>query len=213
MCLIAAYRAAPTELVLADSLAATDVELVFDPVPSVFDDRSLHFWAAGSDLDGFESAMRDDGSVREIERLYDADWGRLYAGTASDGATGPDPAGTDDGVRISTRFADGWWHAEARFVTPAAFATFCDALSDRNVTVELEAVYHSRDGTEPELTDRQRETLEQAYRRGFFNVPRDVTMGDLAETFDVSEQAISQRLRRAYARLVEAAVVEQIDRL
>jgi predicted DNA binding protein len=45
-----------------------------------------------------------------------------------------------------------------------------------------------------------------AYERGFFDIPRRATAADLAAELDVSRQAVSERLRRGYAALVETHV-------
>lgn len=214
MRVIVAYRAASPDLMLSDALSTTDVELAVDRTGSGGDESGLRFWAAGSDLDGFETAMDGDRSLVGVRRLCRGDVRRLYSGTATDRAAGLTPVATGGGTPLSARFAGGWWHAVTEFPAAETFAAFREDLADRDVTVELESVYDARERPDrtpprdPRLTDRQRETLELAYQSGFFEVPRDATMGDLAVAFDVSEQAISQRLRRAYARLVEAAVVD-----
>ncbi len=214
MRVIVAYRAASPDLMLSDALSTTDVELAVDRTGAGGGEDGLRFWAVGSDLDGFETAMDGDRSLVGVRRLCRDDTGRLYSGTATDRAAGLTPLATGGGTPLSARFAGGWWHAVTEFSAAETFAAFREDLAEREVTVELETVYDARERpderrpAEPKLTDRQRETLELAYAEGFFEVPRHVTMGDLATAFDVSEQAISQRLRRAYARLVEAAVVD-----
>jgi predicted DNA binding protein len=44
--------------------------------------------------------------------------------------------------------------------------------------------------------------LLAAYEHGFFEIPRSASMKDLADHFDISEQAISQRIRRGTANLI-----------
>jgi hypothetical protein len=53
------------------------------------------------------------------------------------------------------------------------------------------------------LTEEQYDVLVKAASMGYFQVPREVTLQELAEEFDVSHQAISERLRRATNALVE----------
>ncbi|HMK83448.1 MAG TPA: helix-turn-helix domain-containing protein [Candidatus Bathyarchaeia archaeon] len=52
------------------------------------------------------------------------------------------------------------------------------------------------------LTKKQRELLEIAYRRGFFDVPRRTTLGQLAEELGVSRSTLMESLRRAEARIM-----------
>ena len=51
-------------------------------------------------------------------------------------------------------------------------------------------------------------TLLAALDGGYFAVPRTTTLQDLAREFDVSDTAISQRIRRGVARLLSAELAE-----
>jgi predicted DNA binding protein len=57
------------------------------------------------------------------------------------------------------------------------------------------------------LTAEQHEALKMAHDRGYFQVPRKVDLDDLAEELDISHQALSERLRRAQASLVEDTLI------
>jgi predicted DNA binding protein len=48
-----------------------------------------------------------------------------------------------------------------------------------------------------DITEKQRETLEVAIREGYYTRPRGISLSELAEHFDISEQALAQRLARA----------------
>lgn len=59
------------------------------------------------------------------------------------------------------------------------------------------------------LTEQQHEALVLAARRGYFEVPRETTLDELADEIGVSHQALSERLRRSYRSLVgDALLVE-----
>jgi predicted DNA binding protein len=58
------------------------------------------------------------------------------------------------------------------------------------------------------VTPLQRETLTEAVRMGYYEVPREATLEDLSEAFDVSRQAISERLSRGVAGLVEHTLLQ-----
>ncbi|WP_162991446.1 histidine kinase N-terminal 7TM domain-containing protein [Halostella salina] len=53
-----------------------------------------------------------------------------------------------------------------------------------------------------QLTDRQRESIEAAYRAGYFNWPRDSTAEDIAETLDISSATLHSHLRKAEQSLL-----------
>ena len=64
-----------------------------------------------------------------------------------------------------------------------------------------------------DLSETERETLEAAVSAGYFESPRDATLGSLAEEFDVSKPAVSKNLRRGERKMIERviAVLDDID--
>jgi predicted DNA binding protein len=53
------------------------------------------------------------------------------------------------------------------------------------------------------LRSEQREVLELAVERGYFETPREVTLDELADQLDVPRSTVSYRLRRATAELAK----------
>ena len=53
------------------------------------------------------------------------------------------------------------------------------------------------------LTDRQAEILRAAHVGGYFENPREISGGDLAENFDISDSAVYDHLRAAQKRLLD----------
>jgi len=47
------------------------------------------------------------------------------------------------------------------------------------------------------LTEPQQEAIAEAYRQGYYDVPREISLEELANELDISHQALSERLRRA----------------
>nr|WP_303647872.1 helix-turn-helix domain-containing protein [Haloarchaeobius amylolyticus] len=62
-----------------------------------------------------------------------------------------------------------------------------------------------QDGT---LTDAQRELLRSAVSEGYFKVPREVSLVELAELNDISDRELSQELRRGLDVVVRDATLE-----
>ncbi len=57
-----------------------------------------------------------------------------------------------------------------------------------------------------ELTDTERRTLETAVSEGYFQTPRGITLGELADRFDVSKPAVSKTLRRGQRKVLGRTV-------
>ena len=57
-----------------------------------------------------------------------------------------------------------------------------------------------------DLSDVERETLETAVSDGYFQSPRDSTLGNLADEFGVSKPAVSKNLRRGQQKMIKRVV-------
>lgn len=74
-------------------------------------------------------------------------------------------------------------------------------LSESPLSYQLQSLI-TRTDPESLLTDRQREVLETAVREGYFAVPRECTLAELAERLDIDKSTASTILRRGEQRLV-----------
>lgn len=63
--------------------------------------------------------------------------------------------------------------------------------------------WHGDAVVDDDLTGSQREAIEQAAARGYYERPRAITIGELAAELDVPESTLSYRLRMAESRLVK----------
>ncbi|WP_435155484.1 helix-turn-helix domain-containing protein [Haladaptatus sp. DFWS20] len=57
-----------------------------------------------------------------------------------------------------------------------------------------------------ELSERERQTLKKAVDGGYFQTPRNATLGTLADEFGISKTAASKNLRRAEGKILERIV-------
>jgi predicted DNA binding protein len=74
-----------------------------------------------------------------------------------------------------------------------------------DATVEQLGDYDRRRDPETVLTDRQREVVAAATELGYYNVPRDATVADVAAELDITDSTVSTHLRKA-----ESAVMGEI---
>lgn len=77
-----------------------------------------------------------------------------------------------------------------------------DALPD-GMRVDVERVGEYRAGGVGTLTDRQREAVRAAREAGYYEVPRQGDLADVAAALDVAESTASTLIRKAEARLVD----------
>jgi len=86
------------------------------------------------------------------------------------------------------------------------FETFCEALDETKQAYQLLSVVHTEDEN-PILTARQRECMTVALRRGYFEVPRDSTLAEVAETLEIDKSTASETIRRGTARVLQQFLV------
>ena len=90
--------------------------------------------------------------------------------------------------------------------TQEAFDAFAAALEERGLQYDLLSLVHT-DEKGSLLTERQRECLLAALRKGYFEVPRSCTLAELAETLGVDKSTVSETIRRGQARVLEEFLV------
>lgn len=96
---------------------------------------------------------------------------------------------------------NGWITAES-ITTHDRLSQFREQLDRAGVKYELLSVSQSHDPTEL-LTDRQREFIIEALKRGYFDTPRRCSLTDLAEALGVNKATASGILHRAEGAIIK----------
>lgn len=84
-------------------------------------------------------------------------------------------------------------------------------LEDGELRYELLSIVH-RDDPEGLLTPRQRECLQVARRMGYFEVPRDCTLAEVADALEVDTSTVSETIRRGTGRVIDRFFLDHGDR-
>jgi len=169
------------------------------------------FWVYSVDFESFEATVTDASSVSELVQvdtyddrvLYTFEWDvegdAVFQSIKNVNAYILNATGTEDS-----------WRFELRFPSHDAMSTFQDRCRADDIGFEVIRVYNpSKPDLGPwfGLTDRQREAIVLAVEEGYYDIPRDCTTVELAETLDISDQAVTERLRRAIVRLVTNTIL------
>lgn len=197
----------PLEAALT-SVSNADVRLVrVTMAPGVL---SPFFWVSASDLDAFDEALAADQSVAEADlldgfqgaALYRVEWETETVALAS-------VVADFDGSVLSTVATAAGWDCRVRFPDRDALAQFRDQLADADVDYEtrkLTTGEQSPGGPLYGLTAKQTAAVSRAWVMGYYETPREVTLDDVASDLGISQQALSDRLRRAHANLLRNTV-------
>jgi len=164
-----------------------------------------YFWVHG-DLDAFEGALDDDPTIEEARRLDTHESEALYRAAWPAGVESVATAVVETGgTLVSATGQRGGWGLSVRFEDPGQLPSFSTYCERHGVDYEVQRVYRSEAAGEPDrfgVTEKQREALVAALDAGFYEVPPEATMSDLADSLGVSQQAVSKRLRRGHGNLV-----------
>lgn len=192
----------PMSRTLAD---ASGVECECDRVVLSGDTVRALTWLYAPDTVALEGVLDDDPSVGEYVRMTDIAGGVLYRQEwvrdltfvrflmREAKATILDGYGTPQGWRLCLTFPDHDGVRETR-----AF------VESRDLSFSVTNVRTIRDDPLDRfgLTVEQYEALFEAWRLGYFDVPRSVDLAAIADELGISQQAASERLRRGHETLV-----------
>jgi hypothetical protein len=102
---------------------------------------------------------------------------------------------------------DGWRYT-GWFADRATFDTFREFWQSEGHPFRLHRLTRdsAADDRVDALTDRQRAAVRVAYEPGYFEIPRNASLDDVAAELGISASSCSERLRRAQTALLEAHV-------
>lgn len=210
MSLLAEFELAARALVLGPTLEAhptleVDLERQFALDP----ERPVSFcWLRGVAHDRLAAALERDETIAAYDCLERGDGRGLYRLERS--ATGVCTYEwwmAVGGELLDAGASDGTWAVTMRFPDRRDFASYHEKLEAAGVEFDLTRLANGYDDAgEGALTPCQREAIVAAYESGFFDVPRGTTLEGVAAELGISDQALSERLRRGHARLIEGNV-------
>lgn len=178
------------------------------------DQITPYVWVRTDDFDAFEAALEDDPTVEEVVMFSDTGEERSYQMTWTGAIDFIVPILTEYSGTITHAdgSADGW---ELRVVFPdrEELARANEAAQESGFRFDIKTIYGTEDprGVEYGLTETQRNTLVAAFEAGYFTVPRETSLTNLAEQLEASHQSVSERLRRAMGTLVESTLITHSD--
>lgn len=168
------------------------------------------FWAIGTDFETFERDVRGNPNVQSLVALDRVDGRVLYRVEWSEEVESFIHGIAAVGATILEATGDRVWRFRLRFHDHAALSEFHDycVAHDIRYTLDRVATDVAVEREEFGLTPEQRETLVLAIEEGYFDVPRGVTLTELAAELGVTQQSVSERVRRGTGTVLEAVLLE-----
>ncbi|WP_226006786.1 helix-turn-helix domain-containing protein [Natrinema salinisoli] len=183
-------------------------------------------WTSGPDRDSVRRALEDDPSVDVIASVADDAEGST---TDDETAVGPNDrwlfrlafgdgvklfeeiVTENDGAILTAQGREERWMVKLLFHDRESVSACHELLEQYDFAADVCRISGVNDlaTARTPLTETQYETICKAHELGYFDVPRGVTLKELATELGISHQALSERLRRSHAALVSAELSDR----
>lgn len=216
MVVVAEVSLDPTDFPLGSMLTTNSgIQIEFERLVPVGGNIVPAFWAWGDDIDMFEQHIRENPQVRELTALDRIDDRVLYLLNWESTEKTLLKGFTENEGLIRHVESDGTnWTFELLFPSYDHLTAFHNLCVDHDVALVLGRI-HALDEAEVEqlastITTEQRNALVLALQHGYFETPSQVTLSELAETLDISQQALSDRIRRGTKAILEQSLFSDL---
>ena len=206
------------QFALADTLTTVpDAEFRMVRLVAHGGDSVMPFlWVRGDDHALLTEVLGDDPSVGSVdvlaefddECLVHVDWDahiRVLVSIISE----------ENATILDAHGQDGTWHLQIFFPDHDSVSTVYDFCQEYGIDVTLERICDMSESYQQggiRLTEEQYQAICHAYESGYYDVPRRVNQEELAESFDVSHQALSERLRRGHQTVIANMLYRRLQR-
>ncbi|GCF14307.1 bacteriocin [Haloarcula mannanilytica] len=171
-------------------------------------------WVRGSQREDIEQTLEADPTVDNVELLGDFEDEWLFRMEWIDHVDLIVQMLTNSEATILDAVGQGTtWKLRVLYPRRSLFSRTHDFCEDHNLAFEVSSIRELDEDPAGRygLTSAQYEILAEASERGYFKVPREVSLEELADDLDITHQAASERLRRATDALVEDVLFVDFD--
>lgn len=208
MSVLIQFTTQPESFVLSGA-AANDLRVELERIVTFDGPQSSFAWVPTADTAAFEQAASSDDAITAVSQLEDGDRSFYRIDWPDERPALVEAIAGADGIVLSCALDEGGWRFKVRFPDSSAAQAFQERQAAASFNVNVTKVLSVTDESEETplgLTTKQYLALRAAYQLGHFERPREVTVQELANRFDVSAQSMSALLRRGMKNLLEEAI-------
>ncbi|ELZ61837.1 MULTISPECIES: helix-turn-helix domain-containing protein [Haloferax] len=216
MSLITVADIAHDDLALTPTIqseAASEIDVISqsatDPETGLF-----FFVVKGADVSAFEAALEVDHTVSDWQLVSEREESAVYRIGHTPDTILLSPIITElGGLMLDACSNDtAGWRVRLQLSDREALSEVWEYCEANDISFELNRMFRQdgwMNGEPSKLTDAQRDALVAAYEHGYFEEPREAALDDLSEVLDISPTAVSGRIRRGTAELVESILLDE----
>ncbi|WP_255170614.1 helix-turn-helix domain-containing protein [Natrononativus amylolyticus] len=221
MSVIVEFTVPTDEFLFGSTLTANcDVAVSLEEIIPTDATTIPYFWATGADLEAFERRALADPHIDAITQFDRIDDSALYRVDWHHDDVGLLEALVETGAVVLEAYSEenaeaNRWNFRVRFPNHDLLGQFYNVCTDHGIAITIGRVYTlteaSRAGRAFELTPDQREALVLAVREGYFKVPRETDLGEIAAELGISQQATSKRIRRGADKVLRTSLLSPAE--
>lgn len=168
-------------------------------------------WAGTSKTEHVQSELTDDPAVKNVSCTADGENCSLYGVTWSrEGRSIINELVDTAASVVEVVGTSDKWSLQVIFPNREAASDTYRSWCNEGFTPSLHRIRNlsAQEGDVIGLSPTQHRAIAEAYKSDYYDVPRGMTLEELATNFEVSHQALSERLRRGHSNLVEQMLSE-----
>jgi len=188
----------------------TDVEIEVDQIIPTDESALPFFWVRGCDPEAFMQHAEAEPEVVETKLLEVVEQVALFRAEWRPDSAVIEGIKALDMTIVEAVGTAAHWRFEVRTQDREAFVGFQDIFQEQGIPIELSRLYDLDElihGQHRTLSSKQRRALLAACQEGYYQKPREVTQENLADRFDISRRALSDRLRRGTRNLISESLL------
>ena len=207
----------PSEgFVLGETMQAVSAESIEIEQLVPLDGVTLpYFWLEKVDADAAEAALEEEPAVKAVTQIDELDGRVLFRiDWTEDVDSFLENLVDYEAAVLEAVGTHKEWQFQLRFPSYEELSTFYRACIEDGLAMDLQRVHNPIEATSRSrygLTADQRETIMRAYEDGYYSIPRKTSIQKLGEELDISDSAVSQRLRRGEGSLIAATLLTAAD--
>lgn len=166
-------------------------------------------WATNADTDSVVAAITKDETTRAARVITSRNRSTLFRMDWTDQVRFLTHVLIEEnGAVVSAQGSSDGWTFRILFPKRDAVSSTCEACKEYDIAIERIAALEDTPSLEgSRLTDDQFRTIKTAADKGYYEVPRRTNLQKLASEFDVSHQALSERLHRGHRALIKSVII------
>lgn len=190
-----------------------DIHIELERVVPTGGETMPFFWATGDDLEMFERAVRDEGVVKDLTAVAKVDDQILYHVRWNEEATSLADIFTECEATILEAYGNSPWMFRLRFNDHRDVRDFHNLCREAGISFHVDRLYTLDEKQDAiydfGLTASQEVALVKAVEMGYFDVPREATLEEIADELEITPQAASELIRRGANAVLQSVLIDR----